>query len=210
MIGYALRFNTTFSTLKNEIANGSLGDIETAHAINISTGPFFHRAQGYAPVPVPEWWFNKNLTGGGALIDLGSHMINLLRWYLGEITDIKSHLKHRFNMDFEDSATCIAKFQTGTTATITVGWFSQQYQLKVELHGTAKNATAEPPKTNLLLTAAQMLITGKSSFYQPYLAELQYFTNCIINDTLPSPTGQDGLRDLEAIFLAYQNQLSLT
>jgi myo-inositol 2-dehydrogenase/D-chiro-inositol 1-dehydrogenase len=91
MMGYPLRFNQQFQTLKKKIYNGTLGDIEIAIANYISSGPFFHRAEAHAPIPVPEWWFNKELTGGGALIDLGSHIINLLRWYFGEITDIKSH-----------------------------------------------------------------------------------------------------------------------
>ena len=114
MIGYPLRFNRSFREVKEKLDNGLLGDVENAHATYISSGPFFHRAEGYSPVPVPEWWFDKNLTGGGVLIDLGSHIINLLRWYFGEITDIKSHLGHRFNMDFEDSAMCLAKFESGT------------------------------------------------------------------------------------------------
>jgi hypothetical protein len=35
-----------------------------------------------------------------------------------------------------------------------------------------------------------------------YFAELQYFVNCIIHNLKPSPSGEDGLKDLEAIFLA--------
>lgn len=209
MIGYPLRFNTTFRNLKEKIKNGTLGDIEVAYATYISSGPFFHRAEGYAPTPVPEWWFNKELTGGGVLIDLGSHIINLLRWYFGEITDIKSHLGHRFNMDLEDSATCLAKFESRTLAVINIGWFSQEYQLKIDLLGSVKHASAQHLPSNPLLTAAQMLITGTSKFFQPHYAELQYFVKCLTRDLPPSPSGEDGLKDLEAISMAYKNQIRL-
>lgn len=104
MIGYPLRFSTAFNNLKKEVENGTIGEVETAHATYISTGPFMHRAEAYAPIPVPEWWFKKELTGGGALIDLGSRIINLLRWYFGEITDIKGYFEHRYNLDLEDNA----------------------------------------------------------------------------------------------------------
>jgi predicted dehydrogenase len=77
MIGYPLRFTETFRNLKVKIESGSLGDVESAYATNISTGPFMHRAEGYSPIPVPEWWFKTQLTGGGALMDLGTHMIFL-------------------------------------------------------------------------------------------------------------------------------------
>ena len=207
MIGYPLRFNEDFRKIKEKIDNGMLGDVENAHATYISSGPFFHRAEGYAPVPVPEWWFNKKLTGGGVLIDLGSHIINLLRWYFGEITDIRSHFGHRFNMDFEDSAMCLAKFESGTVAAINVGWFSQEYALRLDFLGSAKNAYVQHSPSNPLLTVIQMLSAGHSKFFQPHVDELNYFINCLLNDLDPSPSGQDGLKDLEAISLAYKNEI---
>jgi predicted dehydrogenase len=209
MIGYPLRFDKAFQELKTKMESGTLGDIEIAHANYISSGPFFHRAESHAPIPVPEWWFNKELTGGGALIDSGSHIINLLRWYFGEITNIKSHLGHRFNLDLEDSAICFTKFQSGTTAIITVGWFLQGYQLKIELLGTVDKAIAERHPGNRFLTALQMLTTGRSEFYQPHFNELHYFADCIIKDSSPSPCGEDGLKDLEAIYQAYHNGMRL-
>jgi len=209
MIGYPLRFNKKFQGIKEQLKNGTLGDIESAYATYISSGPFFHRAEGYAPTPVPEWWFNKEMTGGGALVDIGSHLINLLRWYFGEITQIKSHLGHRFHMDFEDSALCLARFETGTIAVINAGWFSQDFLLRVDLFGSVKNATASHATSNPILTVAQILTTGTSHFYLPHLAELKHFVNCLIHDLPPSPSGEDGLKDLEAIVQAYQNEIRL-
>jgi predicted dehydrogenase len=208
MVGYPLRFKTDLRLLKKQVNNGVFGDIEIAHATYVSSGPFFHRAEDDAPVPVPEWWFNKELTGGGALIDLGSHMINLVRWYFGEITEIKSHLGHRFNMDLEDSAICLAKFESNVRAVITVGWFSQKIQLELKLFGTVNHATTQQQLQNPLNTAAQVLTTGTSKYFQPHFAELQYFENCLSQDLVPSPSGEDALKDLEAISLAYKNQIS--
>jgi len=209
MIGYPLRFNKVMIPVKEQIKSGFLGDVEVAHAINVGSGPFYHRAQDYAPSPVPEWWFKKELTGGGALIDLGSHMINLFRWYFGEITDIKSHLGYRFNLDLEDHAICIAQFESGTTGVINVGWFSQKYQVKVELFGTVEHVIASNIPPNRMIAAAQMLIMNNSTFWQPHVAELGYFVNCIANDIQPSPSGKDGLKDLEAIESAYKNPIQL-
>lgn len=209
MVGYPLRFNTTFIDVKEKMTSGTLGDVELAYATYIATGPFFHRAEGYAPVPVPDWWFKKELTGGGVLIDLGSHMINLLRWYFGEVTEIRSRLGYRLNMDFEDSATCVMKFENGTVAVMGVGWFSQDYTLKVDLFGTVKHVTAEHHPPSRMVTAAQVLTLGTSKYYWPHLAELQHFVNCIIKDFSPSPSGEDGLRDLETLAKAYDNTMVL-
>jgi predicted dehydrogenase len=51
-------------------------------------------------LPVPDWWFNTVYTSGGVLVDLGSHIISLLRWFFGEIVEIKGQFGHRFSMDF--------------------------------------------------------------------------------------------------------------
>jgi len=210
MIGYTVRFNPVFRGLKEKIESGCLGDIEGAYAINVGSGPFFERGEDYRPVPVPEWWFNKTLTGGGVLIDLGCHMINLLRWYFGEITDIRSQLSYRFNMDFEDSATCLAKFSSGTTAVIRLGWFSKELLLKVELLGTAGYTEGQfESRSNPLVTVARKLLTGNSSIQSPSFAEINYFVNCILNDSNPSPSALDGVKDMEAVSLAYKNELRM-
>jgi UDP-N-acetylglucosamine 3-dehydrogenase len=209
MMGYPLRFNTGFCKLREKIRQKTIGDVEVAYATFISSGPFFHRDEGYAPVPVPEWWFNKELTGGGALIDLGSHLLDLLRWYFGEVSDIRASFGHRFNMDVEDSAICLAKFSTGTRAIINVGWFCQGYQLKVDLLGSVGCAGFEHAPSNAVRTVAQLLATGTARFYHPHQSELQYFANCLIKDTFPTPNGQDGLRDIETIARAYKNEIQL-
>ncbi|MEM3623338.1 MAG: hypothetical protein QXZ02_06840 [Candidatus Bathyarchaeia archaeon] len=59
------------------------------------------------------------------------------------------------------------------------------------------------------MTAVQILTRGFSKFYQPHYAELQHFINCLIQDKTPSPTGEDGLKDLMAIEKAYKNQIQL-
>lgn len=209
MMGYHLRFNKTFHELKTKMANGILGDVEVAYATFISSGPFFHRSESNTPLPVPNWWFNRELTGGGALMDVGIHIINLLRWYFGEIKQIKSHLGYRFNLDFEDSAICLIKFESGTSAVITAGWFLQGYQLKIDFFGTVGHAFAQHSTKSSLKTLVQRLTLSVPEFRQPHFNELHYFANCLIRDSSPSPSGEDGLKDLEAVYQAYHNSICL-
>ncbi len=209
MLGYPLRFNPAFARLKQDFDNGLIGDVENAHATYISSGPFFHRAEGYSPVPVPDWWFNIQYTGGGVLVDLGCHVINLLRWFFGEIVDIKGFFGHRFNMDFEDSAMCLAKFNSGTVSAINVGWFSQEYLLRVDFLGSVRTVSATHMPPSQISSAYQMLTKGIQTFFEPHLWELQHFIDCCIEDKVPVSTGLDGLRDLEAISKAYKNTITL-
>jgi hypothetical protein len=92
---------------------------------------------------------------------------------------------------------------------MTVGWFLQGYVLKTEFFGTVDHAFAQHHLGNRLLSAVQLLSTGRSEFYRPHFDELQYFVNCLIKDSSPSPSGYDGLKDIEAISLAYKNEIRL-
>ena len=208
MIGYPSRFSETFQSLKEKIASGMLGDIQLANAIHVGPGPFIHRAEEGIPGPLPEWWLNKDLTGGGALIDLGCHVINLLHWYFGEVSHVDSFLGYRFNLNVEDHAICVLEFKTGQIATVNVGWFAQKSQVKIDLQGTVGNATSAVKNPNRIITAIQLILRQTPSFYQSHLKELQFFINCIRNDSLTTLTGEEALRDLETISIAYENSQS--
>jgi UDP-N-acetylglucosamine 3-dehydrogenase len=208
MVGYPARFKSSYLDLKKRMESGVLGDIQTAHAVNIAAGPFFHRGMS-VPRPVPEWWFKKELTGGGALIDLGSHMINLTRWYFGEVNNAKAYLGYRFNFNFEDHAICIVNFKSGTTAIINVGWFSQKQRVGIELFGTVAYASSYQSPPSRLITAVQLLLGRAPQFFTPYLKEVSHFVRCINDDIQPSPSGEDALKDLETITQACKNQIRL-
>ena len=205
MVGYPYRFNKKFMDLKNMIVSGELGDILVMNATFVTGGPFSHRSEQGAPLPVPRWWFQRELTGGGVLIDTGSHLINLLRWYFGEVEEIKSVLGHRFNLDMEDYAVCMAKFCNGPIALFNVGWYSMEYQFKVDLLGTVKHASVSNTPPSMIKAGIQMLMTNTSDFWTMYIRELGYFVRSIQHDLEPSPSGHDGLMDLMTIAKAYEN-----
>lgn len=212
MIGYPSRFNDPLTRLKDMLQNGVLGDIQVAVGTNISTGPFSPRGEMGRPAPVPEWWFNKELTGGGAILDLGAHIISLFRWYFGDVSDVKSYLGHRFNMDFEDYAVCLLKFKDGPTATVNVGWFSKEARVSVELYGTVKHVSVvhSYPRTRAIIADDIRRKIGKTErSLERYYKELQYFVECISSDTQPSPSGEEGLLDLKIISMAYKNSFQL-
>ncbi|MEM3551915.1 MAG: Gfo/Idh/MocA family oxidoreductase [Candidatus Bathyarchaeia archaeon] len=210
MVGYPLRFDPDFVNLKSQIESGVLGDIQLAYAVNIAAGPFFHRAESTTPRPIPEWWLNKDLSGGGALMDLGCHMVNLLRWYFGEVSNVKARLGYRFNFDFEDQATCIVDFERGTSAVINAGWFSLNTALGVELFGTVSHARAYQLPSSKVITAIELMLGKTPRFFVPYLKELSHFIDWIkINSDIEENrlSGEDALSDLEVIVKAYKNQI---
>jgi len=207
MVGYPMRFMPQFTGLKTSLETGILGDVQIAIASTISNGPFFHRTEYGTPRPVPSWWFDKTLTGGGALIDLGSHLVDLLTWFFGDVTSIRSQLGHRFNMDFEDHAVCVMKFKGGIVATLNVGWFAEYHRVQVDFYGTVSHAHAGS-KSQTFIDHVMKLTSRRarnvsSGFYQ----ELEHFVTCLSKNINPTPSGQEGLQNLRIIEAAYENAL---
>jgi len=204
MVGYPLRFTPYLIDVKKEIESGSLGFIQNIHAVRVGSGPYFHRDSEGHPIPVPEWWFSKEKTGGGVLLDTGCHSINLLRWYFGDIVNIYSSFGYKYGLEVEDQALCFIEFSNGTRGTLTLNWASQSDLLQISLYGTISHKLVYKKPTSKPITALQMLF-GTSSYWVPYLQEVKHFADCIINDENPEPSGEDGLKDLIAIDLAYKN-----
>jgi predicted dehydrogenase len=208
MVGYPLRFSE-FAKIKDEIDLGHLGDVVTAHAVDVWRGPFSGAdSDGHVGGTVPDWWLNPELSGGGALIDLGPHMINLLLHYFGdEIESVRSQLGYRFNMPFEDHAVCFLKFKQGPLATVNVGWYCQERTIKMEILGTMKTlsmALATPKTSSRILHMLKIRQLPESSAFHK---ELLHFVNCVITERDPSPSAAEALKDLETIMAAYENQI---
>lgn len=206
MLGYSLRFHPALEKLHQKIVDGYFGEVEVVEAANVSHGPFTPSSDKTGPRQVPSWWFDKELAGGGALLDLGSHLINLLTWYFGEVTDVKSYLGYIFNMELEDVATCVLKFKDGPVATINVGWFSKDFVQSIQICGTAKNGYVRISSPNFIGLIWKDLRKKLGWLSQDHFyLELKYFVECLQKDEPPNPTGKEGLLDLQVVSIAYEN-----
>ena len=212
MMGYPLRFSPDIQNVSNRIIDGSLGDIIVAIGTNISGGPFTGRSADGRPVPVPDWWFDKDLIGGGVLLDIGIHHLNLFNHFFGEVKEIDCDLGYRYNMEFEDQAILFLKYVCGTNAIVNVGWFSEDFKTNLELYGTVGNIImpSEDPSPFVKVFRGIKNKIGfanekKNSFYN----EVDYFSYCIGADENPVPSGEEGLNDINIIQKAY-DKASLT
>lgn len=79
MIDHELRFNPNRARIHSLIAEGTLGDVR--HVIITNIGPSWNDP---ASRPKGDWWSLSD-QGGGRLGANGSHQVDLLRWWLGEV-----------------------------------------------------------------------------------------------------------------------------
>jgi predicted dehydrogenase len=79
MIDHELRFNPNRMRIAELIASGALGEIRHADITNVGT-----TWTDPASRPRGDWWSLEEM-GGGRLGANGSHQVDLLRWWLGEV-----------------------------------------------------------------------------------------------------------------------------
>jgi len=207
-VGFSLRFDYRFRALKQILLNGSIGKVKSA-----SAGMFGSPFHGL----VPKWLFDREKIGGGVLIDLGCHMIDLMRWYFGNPSSIFASLKYLSDLDMEDQATIILDFN-GTNAIIQTGWFTfGEFFHRVELHGTERIASSfdfadkELQMTRKLLKASVGKVIenfGNLSYYSGdprIFRELDHFTKCLRENRDTFTSGKDALASLKIIEAAYES-----
>lgn len=89
-IGLVLRFLPAVIRAKKIIEEGIIGDV-----INFN-GHIYHQSYLNPDRPI-SWRLEKSKSGGGALIDLGIHIIDLIQYILGPITQTKGYTKTFIN-----------------------------------------------------------------------------------------------------------------
>ena len=150
MIGFVRRFGKDCDIVKDLADEGTLGEVYYAKAVNM-------RRNGH-----PGGWFgDKSRSGGGPLIDLGVHSIDLVRYLLGKpsVTSVygatfaklgdRSNLKtqkayrsvsagHKDICDCEDLATATVRFDSGAVLTVEMSFSLnlEENQNYVQLFGT--------------------------------------------------------------------------
>jgi len=98
---------------------GDLGDI-------YSVDLFFHNAYG----PDKAWFYDESLSGGGCVIDLGIHLVDLALWNLGfpQVTEVTSSLFSsgrpvtKSAGKVEDYAVASMSLETGATIRLACSW----------------------------------------------------------------------------------------
>jgi predicted dehydrogenase len=125
--------------LRRRIASGELGRIE---AIDLT----FHNA--YAPNG--PWCFDRAQAGGGCLLDLGIHLLDLVQWLLGGTLHLVSAARYAqgrrlgaADSAVEDLAFCEYRHASGTLVRLVCSWHANlgcAARIGADIHGSRAGA----------------------------------------------------------------------
>ncbi len=194
-VGFMRRFDESFQKAKEALQSGSIGDI--VHIRSLTRGPSKPR----------EWMYDIEISNG-PLAEVNSHDIDCVRW-LAE-SDMESLYAVAGNYrnkeiaadypDFYDNVVMTGTLKNGIQFTIEgAQYVSYGYDARVEVLGTKgvihigrTDAYHYKAVTEQNGTSSPYIISWTSLFKDAYLEEDVQFIQCILNDTTPMVTGEDG------------------
>lgn len=128
MVNFKHRYHDAFFTAKRLVGQGAIGAILFIRAI-YGFGGRRHYEQ--------EWRFNKRISGGGELLDQGTQMIDLARWFLGDFNEVRGLIQDLFwKRGIEDNAFVLMKNSRGQIASIHVSWTQWKWIHSFQIFGT--------------------------------------------------------------------------
>jgi predicted dehydrogenase len=117
-VDLSYRFTEAAIRIRDLVRSGELGRI---HAVDLT----FHNAYG----PDKPWFYDPALSGGGCVMDLGVHLVDLALWLLedAEVSDVTSHLfaggKTLTGTEVaEDYAVATLTLDTGAVVRLACSW----------------------------------------------------------------------------------------
>ncbi len=194
-VNYLHRLHPHVIKAKELIKNQTIGRFVT---VNVSFNIDFP--------PGNNFRFNKSLSGGGALRDLGTHMIDLLRFFGGEISEINGYMDNIiYKSDVEDFASAIVKFENNSYGSFNVSYNTKKAFNRIEILGHSGAISIEnfigvkgvPSKLTIQLDGE-----ARKSFRKrgnKFLFMMKAIQKSFLKHQTPPVTGEDGLINLKLI-----------
>lgn len=126
-VGFNHRYHRSLRKAKEIVDSGALGDLMFIR------GRYGHGARlGYEK----EWRSNPALSGGGELIDQGPHLIDLSRWFLGDMTEVQGFAHTYFwDMPVDDNGFMLLRTVKKQTAFLHASCTEWKNLFSMEIYG---------------------------------------------------------------------------
>ncbi len=158
-VGFMMRFHTYHQKMREIVQSGKIGEIVSA------------RAQLTCWYPEMEncWRQDMKLSGGGAMMDMGVHCVDLIRYITGlEATEAAGLSGNQiFNYSVEDAGCVIFRLSNGATAYVDANFNipDAAAKCKIEFYGTKGSIFAQGTISQVEGGEVEVLCTDDSAGY---------------------------------------------
>ena len=213
MIEQTQRFDPVHQAAKKVVESGKLGKI------NNVKGRIGHAGPEYWAGGNQGWFSDKKLSGGGAMIDIGIHILDLLRWLSGkEVAEVSANIKTLEKpWPVEDNGSVLMRFTDGTFGHFEASWTTRPYEVATWIYGAkGRLHTSLGTKKPVSL---RMATVGKGKDPNCVLEDsypqaspgsawenaIHYFIDCVLKKEKPFVSGEEGAKSMAVILAAYES-----
>ncbi|MFD0710710.1 Gfo/Idh/MocA family protein [Paenibacillus sp. GCM10027626] len=223
-VGFVRRYDPNAQMLNKFIQNGDVGEI------------YYAKASSIRRLGNPGGWFSDvERSGGGPLIDIGVHVIDLC-WYLMGRPKVKSvsgntykklgNRNHIENLSFykaadynaelntvEDMTNALIRFENGSSIMVDVSFtlHAKKDEAMVKLFGTKGGLEVDPAisiiteKYNTILNIDPQVDAQGFDFARAFQGEIDHFVNCIKTGSEPISPVEDGVEIMKILRGIYES-----
>jgi predicted dehydrogenase len=199
MAGYSCRFFVA-RHVHDLLAAGTVGEIQAITGI-------------FACEPINHGWLASTERGGGPLLFLGSHLVDMLLWFIDdEPVETAGMVRRRPGSDIDETSSFQLRFSRGALAQCLVTQAASTFYFGVDIHGDAGRATLRGwsfTQFEIEVSSAVNATFSEPTLVRPraqgdhittiLVPELEEFACCILEGREPSITATDARRVLRVL-----------
>jgi len=169
----------------------------------------------------PDWRTKRDIAGGGVLLDQGIHMVDLMRLFAGEFTEVHSFIENsHWNYDVEDNAYALMRTVDGKVAMLnsSATQWRHRFHLDINLErgsiilgGILSGSKSYGAETLTVVSANPENDRGdpkevmtRYNTDPSWYAEIENFVDCIVNNkNVTSGCSDDALQTMKLVYKIY-------
>jgi len=206
MVAMNNRFREDAQMLQKFVSGNELGDIQIIKA------GWLRRATDWKD---RAWFTERGKAGGGALLDLGTPLVDLAMWLSGlkRTTGVSCSVFGKKGKDgVEDSACAMVRFAGGACLMLEVNWNLRDPRdvVYMQVYGSKGAGVLTPLQVHksiqgVLVNVTPALGKQKNYYKESYQAEIDHFIQCVRKQKTPAASGKDALNVMKIMDAMYES-----
>lgn len=206
IINHERRWDSYYLKAKELIEDGMIGELRTIVG-NVLTS---------APSP-GDWHAEWTHVGGGPLLHDGTHLMDMIRFFAGEVDWVIGHVERRTKgIHVEDIAYAFIQFKNGVHAIIEGGGLREYYNFELDIQGSNGRILIGNEIQRLWIRQKSRHYSGFMALEErpfpppeeirnPWVAQVEEMISCLENGGESISNGEDGRAALELVMAVYES-----